>query len=401
MFFRSDLFLWATGAGLFLCRFIDPGRALPADWRSLEDIGESAMFCNCGDLGRHYRPPARRQMLGLLGAAAARVARGPRGAQAQSGEWVLDTHHHIYPPRYTNANIKRIVDDSGALPPAAFTSWSPARAIEQMDKANVRAAVVSMTSPGIWWNNGTEARDWARECNEFGAKMGKDFAGRFGMFAALPLPDAEGSMKEIAYALDTLKLDGIGLMTSYAGKPLGDPSFAAVFDEINRRKLAVFVHPTMSCCGMGIPNINPPAIDFSTDTTRAIASLAFSGTFGRCLDIKFIFSHGGGTLPIIAQRIAGQLRNFKPEEVKRLMPNGFYGELKRQYYDIASIAENPAGMAAVFKLFPVSQLFYGSDAPFGSTTRIAEALDKFEIPVSEIRAIRRDNALKLFPRFAA
>jgi predicted TIM-barrel fold metal-dependent hydrolase len=270
-----------------------------------------------------------------------------------------------------------------------------------MDKANVRASIVSMTSPGIWWDNGNEARDWARECNEFGAKMGKDFPGRFGMFAALPLPDAEGSMKEIAHALDTLKLDGIGLMTSYAGKPLGDPSFAAVFDEINRRKLAVFVHPTMSCCGMGIPNINPPAIDFSTDTTRAIASLAFSGTFGRCLDIKFIFSHGGGTLPIIAQRIAGQLRNFKPEEVKRLMPNGFYGELKRQYYDIASIAENPAGMAAVFKLFPVSQLFYGSDAPFGSTTRIAEALDKFEIPASEIKAIRRDNALKLFPRFAA
>ena len=209
--------------------------------------------------------------------------------------------------------------------------------------------------------------------------MAKDFAGRFGMFAAIPLPDAEGSMREIAYALDTLKLDGIGLLTSYAGKPLGDSSFAAVFDELNRRKVAVFVHPTMSCCGMSIPNINPPAIDFSTDTTRCMASLAFSGTFGRCPDIKFIFSHGGGTMPMIVQRVGAQIRNLKPDELAKLMPNGFAGELKRQFYDIASVAMNPGGMAAVFKLFPTTQLFYGSDAPFGSTTGIAGALAKFEL----------------------
>ncbi len=362
------------------------------------------MLCTCNgcDLRSRYREPSRRSALGLLGAAMAGPALRLRSAAAQSAdEWIIDTHHHIYPPHYTSANIKRIVDNSHALPASAYTSWSPSRALEQMDKANVRAAIVSMTSPGIWWNNGSEAGDWARECNEFGAKMGKDFPGRFGMFAAVPLPDSEGSMREIAYAIDVLKLDGIGVLTSYAGKPLGDPSFAAVFDELNRRKLAVFVHPTMSCCGMDIANVNPPAIDFPTDTTRAITSLAFSGTFGRCPDIKFIFSHGGGTMPIIVQRLVGQLRNFKPEEVKKLMPNGFVGELKRQYYDIASIATNPAGMAAVFKLFSTSQLFYGSDAPFGSTMGMADALAKFELPAGDIKAIRRDNALKLFPRFAA
>src|SRR5207247_533913 len=123
---------------------------------------------------------------------------------------------------------------------------------------------------------------------EFGAQMARDFPGRFGMFAAIPLPDIEGSLRETAYALDTLKLDGIGLLTSYAGKPLGDAAFAPVFDELNRRKVALFVHPTMSCCGMSIPGVNPPAIDFSTDTTRALASLAYSGTFARCPDIKFI-----------------------------------------------------------------------------------------------------------------
>jgi len=163
----------------------------------------------------------------------------------------------------------------------------------------------------------------------------------------------------------------------------------------------VFVRPTMSCCGMNIPGVNAPAIDFPTDTTRTLASLAYSGTFARCPDIKFIFSHGGGTMPMIVQRVAAAIRNFTPDERARILPNGLEAELKRHHYDIASVATNPAGIAAVFKLVPVSRLLYGSDAPFGSTAVIAAALSKFKLVAADITAIRRENALRLFPRFAA
>jgi predicted TIM-barrel fold metal-dependent hydrolase len=366
---------------------------------------------DCGDhcSGLHHHRASRRMVVAMLGAAGASAVLAPilglRQASAEGAaagtEWIIDTHHHIYPPRYTTANLQRIIDDSGALPGSAYTGWSPQSALEQMDKAGIRSAVVSMTSPGIWWGEAEQGRVWARDCNEFGAKMAKDFPGRFGMFAAIPLPDTEGSLREIAYALDTLQLDGIGLLTSYAGKPLGDPSFAPVFDELNRRKVALFVHPTMSCCGMKIAGVDPPAIDFSTDTTRALASLAYSGTFARCPDIKFIFSHGGGTMPMIVQRIAGAMRNFTPEQRAKILPNGLEAELKRHHYDIASVAMNPAGMAAVFKLIPLNRLLYGSDAPFGSTTTIAGHLAKFELSAADITAIRRENALRLFPRFAA
>ena len=368
----------------------------------MHDCGE-----HCTHL--HHHRPSRRSVVTMLGAAGASAVLAPilglrqtsaEGAAAGT-EWIIDTHHHIYPPRYTTANLQRIIDDSGALPGSAYTGWSPQSALEQMAKAGIRSAVVSMTSPGIWWGEAEQGRVWARDCNEFGAKMAKDFPGRFGMFAAIPLPDTEGSLREIAYALDTLQLDGIGLLTSYAGRPLGDPSFAPVFDELNRRKVALFVHPTMSCCGMKIPGVDPPAIDFSTDTTRALASLAYSGTFARCPDIKFIFSHGGGTMPMIVQRIAGAMRNFTPEQRAKILPNGLEAELKRHHYDIASVAMNPAGMAAVFKLIPLNRLLYGSDAPFGSTTTIAGHLAKFELSAADITAIRRENALRLFPRFAA
>src|SRR5262249_55078898 len=159
-------------------------------------------------------------------------------------------------------------------------------------------------------------------------------------------------MREIAYALDTLKLDGIGLLTSYAGKPLGDPSFAPVFEELNRRKVAVFVHPTMSCCGMPIEGVDAPTIDFPTDTTSTITSLAFGGTFARFPDVKFIFSHGGGTMPMIMQRFSAPARNFTPQEMQRRLPDGFEATVKRQYYDIASVAMNPGGMAAVLNVIP-------------------------------------------------
>jgi predicted TIM-barrel fold metal-dependent hydrolase len=320
--------------------------------------------------------------------------------QARKSEWLLDVHHHLYPPRYVQAALPRLLQETSLMEPSRYTGWSPKVALEQMEAANVGAAVVSMTSPAVWWNNGDEARHLARECNEFGARMIADHLGRFGMLATIPLPDIDGSLQELSYALDTLKLDGIGLLTSYAGKGLGDPAFAPVLDELNRRGVTIHVHPTMTIPGLKIPGIDPPTIDYPTDTTKTIASLAFSGTFARCSNIRFIFSHGGGTLPMIAQRLAGATRALSPQQREEFFPDGLEAVLKRQFYDIASVATNPAGMAALLELIPASQIVYGSDAPFASAVVMANSLAKFDLPATDIAAIRRNNALKLFPRFA-
>lgn len=312
---------------------------------------------------------------------------------------IIDTHHHIYPPHYVAKNLQRLLDDATILPASAYQNWTPTLALEQMDKAGIASAVTSITSPGIWFEGDPDNRARARDCNEFGAEMMRSHSSRFGMFAAIPVPDIDGSLAEIAYALDVLKLDGIGVLTSYAGKLLGDPAFDPVFDELNRRKAKVFVHPTMSCCGNVFPGVSGPTIEFPTDSARAIASLLLRGTFGRCPNVTFLFSHGGGTLPSIVQRVLGSVRLLAPEDRARFLPHGAEHELNRQYYDTASIALNPAGMAAVMKLFPATQITYGSDAPFGSTTGIAEALLKLDFAPDVLRGIQRDNALRLFPRF--
>jgi predicted TIM-barrel fold metal-dependent hydrolase len=172
----------------------------------------------------------------------------------------------------------------------------------------------------------TEARLTARECNQYGAKLIQDFPGRFGMFAAIPLPDTEGSFREIEYARCSQARRHWAIDKLQPWQLLGDPAFEPVFQEINRRKDVVFVHPAMTCCGNLIPNLNLPALEFPSDTTRTITSLIYAGVFVRYPDIRFIFSHGGGSILMLLSRIAG--RGLKAEERARILPNALIRRLK-------------------------------------------------------------------------
>ena len=134
------------------------------------------------------------------------------------------------------------------------------------------------------------------------------------------------------------------------------------------------------------------------DTTRTITSLLFSGGFARYSDIRFIFCHGGGMLVPIVQRLYVAAAQMKPEEKAVRLPNGPEYELTRQYYDLASIGLNPAGVAGLRKLVPNSQILYGSDEPFNSTLQMTNGLQKLAFSSDEIAAVQRGNALQLFPR---
>jgi 6-methylsalicylate decarboxylase len=345
---------------------------------------------------------SRRKILGMMSAIGAGMAIAPRsfGQSVAAGPRIIDTHHHIFPPAFTARNLKRMTDDSPTFPGSFYTNWTPRYSLEQMDRNGVATAIGSMTSPGIWFGNNEEGRRNARDCNEFGARLAQDFPGRFGMWGAIPLPDTDGSLREIEYLYDQLKLDGVGLMTSYDdGKLLGHPNFAPVLEELNRRKAVAFVHPTISCCAMPIRHLNRVQIDFPTDTTRTITDLIYSGSLMRFPNIRWIFSHGGGTILMLTPRLAGG--SLTPEERAAILPNGFEHELQKLYYDIASVALSPVPMAAVLKGIPKEHLLFGSDIPFFTIERIATAVNKFEVSAGDLRMIQRENALQLLPRLKA
>jgi 6-methylsalicylate decarboxylase len=342
---------------------------------------------------------SRRAVLAGLGAIGASAIFPPVAARAEDISppiRTVDVHHHLYPPHFKTETYERIAKETRLAP--VTLSWSPAGAIEKMDQAGIATAINSISTPGVWFDDNEAARTRARECNEFGAQLMRDYPGRFGMFAAIPLPDTDGSLHEAEYALDVLKLDGVGVLTSYNGKLLGDPAFSHVFDELNRRKAVVFVHPTNSCCDNPIPGVDTSLIEFPMDTTRTITSLLVSGAFARYPDVRFIFSHGGGMLVSVVTRIYAAARRMKPDEKAAKVPHGPEYELKRQYYDLASIGFNQAGMAGLRKFVPASQLLYGSDEPFNSTVAINKSLQDIGFTPEENVAMRRANALRLFPR---
>jgi 6-methylsalicylate decarboxylase len=344
---------------------------------------------------------SRRRALALLAAAGASAVFSGRGeADSIPSLRIIDVHHHIFPPHYTKVNYDRLVADSPQSPGWKYSKWTPQVSLDQMNSAGVATAIASITSPGVWFGDNAEGRRWARECNEYAARMASDHPGRFGMFAAIALPDTEGSLREIAYALDVLKLDGIGLLSSYKGRLLGDPGFAPVFDELNRRKAVVFVHPTMSCCGNAIPGVNEPALEFVFDTTRTITSLIYSGTIARCRDIRFIFPHGGGTIPMLVTRIERSANGITPQQRAAWLPKGLLHELQQFHYDTAGILNNPSAVAADWKMAPMSQFVFGTDFPFGSTAAQTKQLVDLDLSESDLRAIERGNAARLLPRFA-
>jgi 6-methylsalicylate decarboxylase len=239
-------------------------------------------------------------------------------------------------------------------------------------------------------------RRLATEWNEDAAQLGRDYPGRFGVFATIPLPDAEGSLREIENAFDTLKVDGIGLLTSYENKWLGDPAFTPVFEELNRRRAVVFVHPTAPVCCRGLISSVPTFfLEVPTDTARTITSLVFTGTLTRFPDIRFIFSHAGGTITVVAGRITG-LANTRKELADRI-PNGFGAELAKLYFDTAGAADASA-MGALQTLVPISHILFGSDYPFVPIAETTGGLGKLGITPLDLRAIEHDNAVQLIPR---
>lgn len=338
---------------------------------------------------------SRRRFLQAAGAFGAAGIAGC-ATPAASGGGVIDTHHHFYSPEYQKAWLDW--EDARKIPHfSQQVAWTRERSIAEMDKGGVRTSILSLAStPGVWFDAGNEqAARMARSCNEYGANMVRDFPGRFGLFATLPMVDVEASLKEIAYAFDTLKAQGVGLQTNYGDKWPGDAFYRPIFEELNRRKAVVYFHPLVAaCCGRLSVGTFPAVIEVPHDTTRAVTSLLLSGSFARFRDIKWLFSHAGGTIPMLAGRI-----NFfhgTAKNVDQFAPDGIEAELKRLYYDTAN-ATHPAPMAALLKLVPETQVTFGSDYPYVPIDTQVEALGKLGLSDATLTAIKRGNAARLLP----
>lgn len=297
----------------------------------------------------------------------------------------IDVHHHVVPPQYADESLPIKLPDVEAQ-------------LQSMEQWHIQAAITSLT-PRVVLKNLSRLREVARSCNEFQARRLENCPARFGAFALLPLPDVDGALEEISYALDVLRLDGVGMFSSVTDRYLGDPLFDPVFAELDRRKCAVFIHPTHCEAPLHTQLRAPPfVVEYVLDTTRAVVNLLHSGTVNRCPNIHFILAHGGGTVPFLAQRIAMMEGHRGAKGVSGVIPS-----LQSFYYEIASTTSRFA-LRSLQELVEPNRILWGSDLPFVYGTRLQEEVDHWEgydgFDAAARADIERHNALRIFPRLA-
>jgi 6-methylsalicylate decarboxylase len=304
----------------------------------------------------------------------------------------IDVHFHIYPPQML-AEANSLAGQIRGVP--GIGDWDAAKAAETLDKDGIGIGVISFASPTLWGAEVESQRRLARLCNDYFAQIVRDHPGRFGLFACLPPPDdVDGTLAEIAYAFDVLHADGVRVMTSYGNeKWLGDAAFSPIWDELSRRKAAVFVHPELACFCQAAPSQN---LELPFDTARTAFSLWQAGAFERWPDINFIFSHGGGALPMLISRLNSAGRPGANGERVRDAHTAF----RRAYYDTAqSVA--PSTVAAILAFADPTRILFGSDKPFGSSAAQAAALAAAIEDAALLRAIEHGNAAALMPGLVA
>jgi 6-methylsalicylate decarboxylase len=306
----------------------------------------------------------------------------------------LDVHAHFLPDAYRAAAVA-----AGHAAPDGFPAlpeWDATRHVELMDRLGIAVAFLSISSPGVHFGDDAAACSLAREVNEAGRRAVEKFPGRFGLFASLPLPDVEGAIGEIGHAYDTLGVDGVALLTNVGGTYLGDASLEPVFDELERRRARVFVHPTSPACweqtSFGRPR---PMVEFLFDTTRAVVNLVLNGTIARHPHIELIVPHAGAALPVIADRVAAFSRVLADVDPAADVMR----DLSRLHYDLAGFPV-PRQLDALLALTTIEHLHYGSDYPFTPEMMIeiiAAQLDAAGPQPGALSTVLGDNTRRLFP----
>ena len=327
-------------------------------------------------------PLSRRQALLGLSALAASSMTQPAEPRRAAASPIVDVHAHFQP------DVLRALGMPGPM-----AAWSVQKHLDDMGAAGVTRSLLSVTTPGVP-ETGERARTLARGINEDAAKLAADHRG-LSYFLALPMDDPDAALKEIEYGFDVLKAPGVGLFTSYGGEWLGDKRFDPVFQELNRRKAVVYVHPnTANCCGRLSPEVADTLIEYGTDTTRAIASYIYRGAARRFPDVRMIFSHSGGTMPFLIERFEGADRG---PAARAQAPDGFRATAARFFYDIAQ-STHAVPSRALRQLVPVNHIVFGSDYPFRTTREHVQGLEADRVySVEELKGIHAGNVERFLP----
>lgn len=262
-----------------------------------------------------------------------------------------------------------------------------------MARYGVDVAVLSAAA-GVYFGDQAEATELSRIANEAAAEIVRSDERRFGALASLPLPDVDAAIVELEYALDVLHLDGVMLHASVAGTYVGEPAFAPLLDELERRRAYVFVHP-MFPGWLPAYSYPPWILELPFETTRAALSLVFSGTLDRCPSVRFHLPHLGGAVPFLSHRMASLVE--RDTSIQARLNDSPLSYIRGFFLDSA-LALNPPAFAATLALVDRDRVAFGTDWPYLPDESLDFDASALGISDADIAAIEWGNAARLVPR---
>src|SRR6516165_6865768 len=298
-----------------------------------------------------------------------------RTSAVASTDDLVDVHAHFTTPHYVEvAKAAGHVLPAG-MPEAYWPKWTARQHLDLMDEAGIGRAVLSLSSPGVYFGDERAARSLAREVNEFCAEVVRQYPARFGQFATLPLPDVGGSLTELGYCFDQLGVEGVVLLSNHVGIRIGDKRFHPVLAELDRRGAVVLLHPTVCAGHDELSCGRPPAmIEFLFESARTVTDFILTGAAERFGRIRLIVPHLGGVLPSLAERI----ELFRTVDGERADRPTVAETLGRFYYDLAGTPSKHqiAGLTSIAK---PGRLLYGSDYAWTRREHVLRLLTSLDV----------------------
>src|ERR671924_379522 len=192
---------------------------------------------------------------------------------------------------------------------ARFFGVTPAmtdvsKRIEDMDRVGIDVEVVSLSTPNVFFTDAQHQPAVARMMNDSYAELIAQHPTRFKGFASIPMDAPDAALKELHRAIDELKLNGVILLSNIRGKPLTSPAYRPFFQEADRMKLCILLHPMLPANPERFREyVLGPIIGFPCDTTLAVARMCYDGMFRDLPDIRWIIAHLGGSVPYLMERL--------------------------------------------------------------------------------------------------
>jgi aminocarboxymuconate-semialdehyde decarboxylase len=321
----------------------------------------------------------------------------------------LDLHTHYYPAEYFERIERSSGDFSFGTSPAGqriirfrgarfFGVTAPmtdvAKRLEDMDRVGIDTEVISLSTPNVYFVEGRAQADVARMTNDAYAELASRYPGRFLGFASIPMDDPDAALRELERALDELRMQGVVVLSNIRGRALADPVYRPFFEEADRRRVCVFVHPMIPAAADAFTEyVLGPIVGFPFDTTIAIAKLCYAGVFKQLPNIRWLVGHAGGAVPYLMERMDSGWRDFVECRANIDEPPSVY--LKKVYYD--TVTFSPHNLRMLRDLVGADHMAMGSDYPhlLGSIDRAVSSIEDRDFSAAEKDLIFSGTALSI------